>query len=133
MYMQVKIKTYKDYNVTDKNLWDLYQEDFAAFQKDTFKAVKSIYLQRFRDLLHLQGVYIQLNNRALSLPQTLIKILQKENPQDWPNKEIKAAKLSQSNAIQKCIQRQGPNKSRPSATLQEPAPQATATTTQTTP
>ncbi|RKF77660.1 hypothetical protein GcM1_217026 [Golovinomyces cichoracearum] len=54
--MSTKISENKEFNSTDSDLWELFQEDFADFTVDNFKSLGTAKLQQLRNFLKCGGV-----------------------------------------------------------------------------
>jgi len=55
-YIKFKVIKYGHYKFTNFNIWELYQEEFAAFTEATFKAYNLAVIYNLRTLLRYRGV-----------------------------------------------------------------------------
>ncbi|KAI0994324.1 hypothetical protein K3495_g13858, partial [Podosphaera aphanis] len=104
---------YEAENVSDSNLWELFQDDFGDFTAPTFSQVKLRTQQVLRDCLRSRGVYISKNSKRKTISQTLFDCLQEEEQHEWTdqnlddilkeNYDLKSPKLARRLATRKGI------------------------------
>ena len=57
-YIDFKINEYTEYNFKDKNLWEVYQEDFNNFTIQTFKDANRSKIRGLKQLLQRNRVWV---------------------------------------------------------------------------
>ena len=72
----------------DKDLWDLFQDDFKNFTLATLTSIRVRYLQSLRSHLRGRGVYITPNNKRTTIAQTLFDVIVEEEQHKWTNDKI---------------------------------------------
>ena len=77
-YIQTKTYQYRNEEARDKDLWDLYQEEFNGFTVATFKTLGSRPLQLLRNTLKARGVYVPQNTKHITLAEVLYHTLQED-------------------------------------------------------
>ncbi|KAI1003494.1 hypothetical protein K3495_g4718 [Podosphaera aphanis] len=87
-YTRFKAYYYKNEDVMDSNLWDLFQDDFKDFTISTFSQIKLRALQVLRDCLRSRGVFISKNTKRKTIAQTLFECLQEEEQHIWTLQDI---------------------------------------------
>ncbi|RKF74206.1 hypothetical protein GcM1_240023 [Golovinomyces cichoracearum] len=87
-YVTFKVKILNEEDVSDSNLWELFQNNFENFTVSTFSQVKLRTQQVLRDCLRSRGVHISKNNKRKTIAQTLFECLQEEDQYEWTNENI---------------------------------------------
>ena len=81
-YIKFKTTEYIHYDVQDKELWELYQEDFKGFSLATFKECSQVGIRKLRTLLRMNSVWVR-KDRRKTVPESLYSTLYEENPTEW--------------------------------------------------
>jgi hypothetical protein len=89
-YIRVKIYENEQDNKMDKDLWDLFQDDFKNFTLATLTSIRVRYLQSLRSHLRGRGVYVAPNNKRTTIAQTLFDVIAEEEQHQWTDEDIKA-------------------------------------------
>jgi hypothetical protein len=87
-YIRVKIYENEKYNKMDKDLWDLFQEDFKDFTLATLSSIRTQYVQNLRSHLRSRGVYVAPNTKRTTIGQTLFDVIAEEEQHKWTDDEI---------------------------------------------
>ena len=87
-YIRVKIYENEQDNKMDKDLWDLFQEDFKNFTLATLSSIRIQYLQNLRTHLRGRGVYVAPNSKRTTIAQTLFDVIAEEEQHEWTDNEI---------------------------------------------
>jgi hypothetical protein len=87
-YIRVKIYKNEKHDKMDKDLWDLFQEDFKDFTLATLSSIRTQYLQDLRRHLRGRGVYVAPNTKRTTIAQTLSDVIGEEEQHEWTNDEI---------------------------------------------
>ena len=87
-YIRVKIYENEKYNKMDKDLWDLFQEDFKDFTLATLSSIRTQYVQNLRSHLRGRGVYVAPNTKRTTIGQTLFDVIAEEEQHKWTNNKI---------------------------------------------
>jgi mevalonate pyrophosphate decarboxylase len=66
-YLNTRLFQYKVEKSTNRDLWELYKEDFANFDINTFSLLEQRDLRRLRAILRCGGVYIEYNRKSLAI------------------------------------------------------------------
>jgi hypothetical protein len=88
-YIRVKIYENEKHNKMDKDLWDLFQEDFKNFTLATLTSIRTQYLQNLRSFLRGRGVYVAPNSKRTTIAQTLFDVIVEEEQHEWTDDEIR--------------------------------------------
>ena len=72
----------------DKDLWDLFQDDFKNFTLATLTSIRVRYLQNLRNHLRGRGVYVAPNTKRTTIAQTLFDVIAEEEQHEWTDDEI---------------------------------------------
>ncbi|RKF71197.1 hypothetical protein GcM3_106004, partial [Golovinomyces cichoracearum] len=91
LYISTKISEYKEFNSTDSDLWELFQEDFADFTVDNFKSLGTAKLQQLRNFLKCGGVRVPVNDRQKTLPKVLSEVLHEEIQPNWTSDDFQTS------------------------------------------
>jgi hypothetical protein len=87
-YIRVKIYENEQHNKMDKDLWDLFQDDFKNFTLATLTSIRVCYLQSLRNHLRGRGVYVAPNSKRTTIAQTLFDVIAEEEQHEWTDDEI---------------------------------------------
>jgi hypothetical protein len=87
-YIRVKIYENEKHNKMDKDLWDLFQEDFQNFTLATISPIRTQCLQNLRSHLRGRGVYVAPNTKRTTIAQTLFDVIGEEEQHEWTDDEI---------------------------------------------
>ncbi|KAI1003750.1 hypothetical protein K3495_g4457 [Podosphaera aphanis] len=87
-YTAFKVNFYEEENVSDSNLWELFQDDFRDFTVLTFSRIKLRVQQVLRDCLRSRGAYISKNSKRKTISQTLFHCLQEEEQHEWTDENL---------------------------------------------
>ncbi|KAI0995467.1 hypothetical protein K3495_g12712 [Podosphaera aphanis] len=87
-YTAFKVNFYEEENVSDSNLWELFQDNFRDFTVLTFSQIKLRVQQVLRDCLRSRGVYISKNSKRKTISQTLFHCLQEEEQHEWRDENL---------------------------------------------
>jgi hypothetical protein len=90
-YIRVKIYENEKYNRMDKDLWDLFQEDFENFTPATLTSIRTQHLKNLRNHLRGRGVYVAPNTKRTTIAQTLFDVIEEEEQHEWTDDEIQEA------------------------------------------
>ena len=74
-FLETKLYEYTKYRLHDKDLWDTFQEDFEGITTPQLATVDRQDLKDIRHCLRCGGVYVEQNNRNLTIPQSLVNVL----------------------------------------------------------
>ncbi|RKF71763.1 hypothetical protein GcM1_250180 [Golovinomyces cichoracearum] len=91
LYISTKISEYKEFNSTDSDLWELFQENFAGFTVDNFKSLGTKKLQQLQNFLKCGGVRVPVNNRQKTLPKVLSEVLHEEIQPKWTSDDFQTS------------------------------------------
>ena len=70
----------------DKELWQVFQEDFEGWRKETFSCANTDIVQEFRNHLQDWGVFITKNGAPIA--DKLEGVLMEEQPMEWTEIEF---------------------------------------------
>jgi hypothetical protein len=87
-YIRVKIYENEKHDKMDKDLWDLFQEDFKDFTLAILSSIRTQYLQSLRNHLRGRGVYVAPNTKRTTIAQTLFDVIAEEEQHEWTDNEI---------------------------------------------
>ncbi|RKF80578.1 hypothetical protein GcM3_044019 [Golovinomyces cichoracearum] len=87
-YTASKVNFYGKQNVSDSNLWELFQDDFGDFTARTFSQVKLRTQQVLRYCLRSRCVFIFKNSKRKTISQTLSDCLQEEEQYEWTDQNL---------------------------------------------
>jgi hypothetical protein len=87
-WVETKIKKWETYNLTDKDLWNQYLDDFDEWTEKDFKSdVSHTLLRRLRDTLRRRGVWVS-RDEKITIEKALYNTLQEKNPPKWTETEV---------------------------------------------
>lgn len=86
-FIDAKMREYKTYNITDKDLWESLREDFQGFTQEEIATAPTSCLRCFRDFLRHHGVYV-LKNGSVPPSISIFKTIYENDPEEWPQHEI---------------------------------------------
>ena len=90
-YIYAKRYQYQAKKTGDLNLWDLFQDDFKNFTVETFNRPNRATIQDLRHCLRCGGVYVQQNNKRLTIAKSLIAVVEQDEFHEWTDDDVKEA------------------------------------------
>jgi hypothetical protein len=87
-YVLTKIHVYEKNNFTDYSLWETFAEDFAKFEVDNFKILRSATKTKLRLFLISRGVFVSKRTNKLTLYQVLYDTAREEEQHKWTDEEL---------------------------------------------
>ena len=88
IYAERKLRSWINMEWRDKNLWEVFQEDFGYFDEANFEKIDKPILRKIRDHLRANGVFVQKQQRY-KMAKALVEIATEENPSVWPEEDIR--------------------------------------------
>src|SRR6266516_5585907 len=79
-FIEWRIKVYKREEWQGKDLWEVFEDDFEGFTKETFQGGGKDATRKLRDCLRTKGVYVPKDRRPIT---TNLELVLKEY-QEWP-------------------------------------------------
>ncbi|RKF84285.1 hypothetical protein GcM1_125005, partial [Golovinomyces cichoracearum] len=86
-FVEEHIEIYKDPDLHDDDLWEIYRDDFKDWKLEDFKEVSGPLITKLRNQLRRRGVLV-LKGRGTPVAQRLLETIQQENPLEWSKDEI---------------------------------------------
>jgi hypothetical protein len=87
-WVETKINECEQENLTDKDLWEQFQDDFDEWTEKNFNSdVSNTLLRRLRDVLRRRGVWVS-RDEKITIEKALYNTLQEKNPSKWTEKEM---------------------------------------------
>lgn len=86
-FVEEHIEIYKDPDLHDDDLWEIFRDDFKDWKLEDFKEVTGPLITKLRNQLRRRGVLV-LKGQGTSIAQRLLETIQQENPLEWSKDEI---------------------------------------------
>ena len=86
-FILTRLRIYRENNVMDQNLWQMYRADFAGWHKDTFTKCDEALLILLRDNLRRHGVWV-IKDPNLPAQKALTATLFEDTQKVWTQHEI---------------------------------------------
>jgi phage pi2 protein 07 len=87
-WIETKINEWEKDNLTDKDLWEQFQDDFDEWtEKDFNSDVSNTLLRRLRNILRRRGVWVS-RDEKITIEKALYNTLQEKTPIKWTEKEV---------------------------------------------
>jgi hypothetical protein len=129
-YIYAKRYQYQAKKTGDLNLWDLFQDDFKNFTVETFNRPDRATIQDLRHCLRCGGVYVQQNNKRLTIAESLIAVVEQDEFHEWTDDDVKEANADLSKGPITSIYITVERNLRPEMLAKVGAPRPTTTTPQ---
>jgi hypothetical protein len=82
------IYLHKTEDLTDNDLWLVFQEQFKGFTVESFKKIHTETRSKLQRHLFKRGVYIDKHSNRVTISELLFKAIQREELHQWTDKDI---------------------------------------------
>jgi hypothetical protein len=79
---------YNQKKYTDYNLWEEFQEGFEGWTVELFNVASREAIKDLRTYLLEHGVWVEERKGRISYAQTLVDILEEEEPHEWTDEDF---------------------------------------------
>ena len=129
-YVTTRLHEYTEYQCVDLDLWASYKEDFEGWRQGDFKKLRIPVRAGLRKYLLKAGVYVKPHGSTVTIPDTLVDLLDSDEPYEWTDDWILKA-IDETGPMQSMVLRRRLNSTRDGLAGQPPAPPAPAMVHQT--
>jgi hypothetical protein len=77
-FVQTVIYIHETQDLTDNDLWTVFQEQFKGFTVEGFKKIRTEFRSKLRRHLLKRGVYVGKNSNRVTISELLFEVLQQE-------------------------------------------------------
>jgi hypothetical protein len=88
-FVQTVIYLHKTEDLTDNDLWLVFQEQFEGFTVESFKKIRTETRSKLRRHLLKRGVYVGQHSNRVTISELLFEVIQREELHQWTDEDIK--------------------------------------------
>ena len=88
-FIQTTIYLYNKQDLTNTDLWTVFQEQYKGFTVESFKKIYTDIRSKLQKYLLKKGVYIGKNSSRVPIYELLYEVLQQEEQPEWIDGDIK--------------------------------------------
>ena len=89
-FVQTVIYLHETEDLTDNDLWLVFQEQFEGFTVESFRKIRTETRSKLRRHLLRRGVYVGKHNNRVTISELLFEVIQREELHQWTDEEIEA-------------------------------------------
>ena len=82
------IYIYETQDLTDNDLWTVFQEQFEGFTIESFKKICTDFRSKLQRHLLKRGVYVGKNSNRVTISELLFEVTQREEQHQWTDEDI---------------------------------------------
>jgi hypothetical protein len=87
-FVQTVIYLHKTEDLTDNDLWLVFQEQFEGFTVESFKKIRTETRSKLRRHLLKRGVYVGQHSNRVTISELLFEVIQQEELHQWTDEDI---------------------------------------------
>jgi hypothetical protein len=90
-FVQMVIYLHEIQDLTDNDLWAIFQEQFERFTVESFEKIRTDIRSKLRRHLLQRGTFVEKQSNRVTISELLFEVIEQEEPHQWTDGDIEGS------------------------------------------